>query len=43
MMFEYAFNLPAEGKTIRNAVNASLEKGIVTEDISKKKHLKLRK
>src|SRR5690606_31781002 len=35
MMFEYAFNLQAEGKIIRNAVNASLEKGIVTLDISK--------
>ncbi len=40
MMFEYAFNLPLEGKIIRNAVNASLEKGIVTEDISKEKPYK---
>lgn len=34
MMFEYAFNLPAEGKAIREAVSASLKAGIVTEDIS---------
>lgn len=35
MMFEYAFNLPEEGNAIRNAVNASLKEGVVTEDISK--------
>lgn len=35
MMFEYAFNLPEEGKAIRDAVNASLSEGVVTEDISK--------
>ena len=34
MMFEYAFNLMEEGKLIRDAVNASLEEGIVTEDIA---------
>lgn len=34
MMFEYAFNLKEEGKIIRDAVNASLDKAIVTEDIS---------
>ncbi|HZH73731.1 MAG TPA: isocitrate/isopropylmalate family dehydrogenase, partial [Mariniphaga sp.] len=37
MMFEYAFNLPEEGKAIRDAVNASLSEGVVTEDISKEK------
>ena len=35
MMFEYAFNLMEEGKTIRDAVDASIAEGIVTEDISK--------
>jgi 3-isopropylmalate dehydrogenase len=40
MMFEYAFNLPEAGKVIRNAVKDSLEKGIVTEDISKEKAYK---
>lgn len=40
MMFEYAFNLPEEGQAIRNAVNASLNEGIVTEDISKEKAYK---
>jgi 3-isopropylmalate dehydrogenase len=34
MMFEYAFNLTAEGKTIRDAVAASLDQKIVTVDIS---------
>jgi len=34
MMFEYAFNLPAEGKIIRDAVNASLSAGYVTVDIA---------
>ena len=34
LMFEYAFLLPEEGALIRNAVNASLVAGIVTEDIS---------
>ena len=34
MMFEYALNLPEEGKSIRNAVAASIEEGIVTVDIS---------
>jgi len=34
LMFEYGFNLPAEGALIRKAVNASLEAGIVTEDIA---------
>ncbi|MDR3235151.1 MAG: 3-isopropylmalate dehydrogenase [Prevotellaceae bacterium] len=34
LMFEYAFNLTAEGAIIRDAVNASLAAGIVTEDIA---------
>ncbi|TXG39729.1 3-isopropylmalate dehydrogenase [Seonamhaeicola maritimus] len=34
MMFEIAFNLPEEGKAIRNAVNAALAEGIVTEDLA---------
>lgn len=34
LMFEYAFNLKKEGALIREAVNASLEAGIVTEDIA---------
>jgi len=34
LMFEYAFNLPEEGKLIRRAVDASMEQGIVTEDIA---------
>ncbi len=35
MMFEYAFNLKEEGKIIREAVNASLESGVVTLDIAR--------
>lgn len=34
LMFEYGFNLQAEGALIRKAVNASLEAGVVTEDIA---------
>ncbi len=34
LMFEYAFGLPEEGKLIREAVDASMEQGIVTEDIA---------
>jgi 3-isopropylmalate dehydrogenase len=34
LMFEYAFNLPEEGKAIRKAVAASMEAGVVTEDIA---------
>ncbi len=34
MMFEYAFSLPEEGRAIRDAVNASLEEGVVTGDIA---------
>ena len=34
MMFEYAFGLMEEGKAIRKAVSASLEKGFVTEDLA---------
>jgi 3-isopropylmalate dehydrogenase len=34
LMFEYAFNLPDEGRAIRNAVTASMDAGIVTEDIA---------
>ena len=33
-MFEYAFNLMDEGKMIREAVDASIEAGIVTEDLT---------
>ncbi|PVX52294.1 3-isopropylmalate dehydrogenase [Balneicella halophila] len=33
LMFEYAFKLKEEGQLIRDAVNASLEANIVTEDI----------
>jgi 3-isopropylmalate dehydrogenase len=35
LMFEYAFNLPAEAEMIRKAVEASLEEGVVTEDINR--------
>ncbi len=34
LMFEYAFNLQAEGKLIREAVDASLAANVVTEDIA---------
>jgi len=34
MMFEYAFELPEEGKLIRDAVAASMSEGFVTEDIA---------
>lgn len=34
LMFEYAFNLPEEGRLIREAVNASMAGGIVTQDIA---------
>ena len=34
LMFEYAFQLPEEGKAIREAVNASLTEKVVTEDIA---------
>jgi len=34
MMFEYAFGLMAEGKAIREAVAASLEAGVVTDDLA---------
>ena len=34
MMFEYAFGLMDEGKAIRDAVAASLEAGVVTEDLA---------
>lgn len=34
MMFEYAFELKAEGALIRNAVDASMNARIVTEDIA---------
>ena len=33
MMFEYAFGLMDEGKAIREAVAASLEAGVTTEDL----------
>lgn len=34
LMFEYAFGLMEEGKLIREAVSASMEAGVVTEDIA---------
>ncbi|MDH6303570.1 3-isopropylmalate dehydrogenase [Parabacteroides sp. PF5-5] len=34
LMFEYAFNLTEEGQAIRDAVTASMDAGIVTEDIA---------
>lgn len=34
LMFEYAFNLMEEGSLIRKAVDASMDAGIVTEDIA---------
>ncbi|MBQ7576188.1 MAG: 3-isopropylmalate dehydrogenase [Bacteroidales bacterium] len=34
MMFEYAFALKEEGAAIRRAVAASIEEGVVTEDLS---------
>lgn len=37
MMFEYAFGLKEEGALIRQAVDKSLEEGIVTEDIAEDK------
>ena len=36
LMFEYAFDLKEEGKLIREAVTASMDAGVVTEDISEK-------
>ncbi len=33
LMFEYAFGLMEEGRAIREAVDASLEQGVVTQDI----------
>ena len=40
MMFEYAFDLMDEGKLIRDAVDASMTEGIVTEDIAEGKAFK---
>jgi len=37
LMFEYAFGLMEEGTLIRKAVDASMEQGIVTEDIASSK------
>lgn len=34
LMFEYAFGLMEEGKLIREAVSASIDAGVVTEDIA---------
>ena len=34
MMFEMSFSLKKESDLIKKAVNISLEKGIVTEDLS---------
>ena len=33
-MFEYSFQMMDEGALIRDAVNASLDAGVVTEDIA---------
>ena len=33
MMFEYSFGLMEEGRIIREAVAASIEEGVVTEDL----------
>ncbi|MDR1746086.1 MAG: 3-isopropylmalate dehydrogenase [Tannerella sp.] len=35
LMFEYAFHLPDEGRAIRDAVTASMDAGVVTEDIAR--------
>lgn len=35
LMFEYAFKLTEESQAIRRAVNASIEAGVVTEDIAR--------
>jgi 3-isopropylmalate dehydrogenase len=35
LLFEYAFNLVEEGKAIRDAVTASINAGVVTEDIAR--------
>ena len=40
MMFEYAFDLKEEGAIIRKAVAASMDQGVVTEDISEGKAYK---
>lgn len=40
MMFEYAFNLMQEGQLIREAVDASMTAGVVTEDIAQDKSFK---
>ena len=37
MLFEYALKLPEEGKLIRQAVTASMDHGIITEDIAQGK------
>lgn len=37
LMFEYAFELPQAGKIIREAVNESIQVGIITEDIAVQK------
>ena len=34
MMFEYAFQMKEEGRMIREAVKASIDAGIVTEDLA---------
>jgi 3-isopropylmalate dehydrogenase len=36
LMFEYAFDLKTEGALIRKAVDASMDAGVVTEDIASK-------
>ncbi|MDR1259662.1 MAG: 3-isopropylmalate dehydrogenase [Tannerellaceae bacterium] len=35
LMFEYAFGLAGEGRAVRRAVDASVDAGVVTEDIAK--------
>ena len=39
-MFEYAFDLHEEGALIRQAVAASMDAGVVTEDIASKDGVK---
>ena len=34
MMFEYAFGLVDEGRAVRDAVAASIDAGVVTEDLA---------
>lgn len=38
MMLEMAFSLKAEAETLKNAVRASIDKGVVTADLNNKRH-----